>query len=365
MKLNKYIAMGLLACLPFSSCSYLDKEPDTEITIDMVFENKRNVESWLANIYDGIPNPSRGWLVGESWEIFADDLTPSYRWYQWEFSDLTKMVNGGTWTPNTKWGGNLWQRMPQKIREAYIFIERVHALPSDDLSEEEVNYMKAEARFLAAYYWWQLAETYGPIPFKPDYIAPTDFDLTELMVGQRPFDEVVNYCDQEMLAAAQQLPPVWQTNEKYGRITSVMALTIRAKMLLFAASPLVNGNEWYASHKNREGENLFSTTYDPNKWVRAAEACKMLICSGKPDIRAGWAGGEDRAPHGHRRGERLRGHRAMRELSRRGDRPKAPQQGPRPDPQGRAHLRENEGRLAPREARGGGMQEAPPHLRAP
>lgn len=277
MKLNKYIAMGLLACLPFSSCSYLDKEPDTEITIDMVFENKRNVESWLANIYDGIPNPSRGWLVGESWEIFADDLTPSYRWYQWEFSDLTKMVNGGTWTPNTKWGGNLWQRMPQKIREAYIFIERVHALPSDDLSEEEVNYMKAEARFLAAYYWWQLAETYGPIPFKPDYIAPTDFDLTELMVGQRPFDEVVNYCDQEMLAAAQQLPPVWQTNEKYGRITSVMALTIRAKMLLFAASPLVNGNEWYASHKNREGENLFSTTYDPNKWVRAAEACKMLI----------------------------------------------------------------------------------------
>ena len=121
------------------------------------------------------------------------------------------------------------------------------------------------------------AETYGPIPFKPDYIAPTDFDLTELMVGQRPFDEVVNYCDQEMLAAAQQLPPVWQSNEKYGRITSVMALTIRAKMLLFAASPLVNGNEWYASHKNREGENLFSTTYDPNKWVRAAEACKMLI----------------------------------------------------------------------------------------
>ena len=68
MKLNKYIAMGLLACLPFSSCSYLDKEPDTEITIDMVFENKRNVESWLANIYDGIPNPSRGWLakVGKS-----------------------------------------------------------------------------------------------------------------------------------------------------------------------------------------------------------------------------------------------------------------------------------------------------------
>ena len=128
MKLNKYIAMGLLACLPLSSCSYLDKEPDTEITIDMVFENKTKIESWLANIYAGIPNPGKGWLCDMGWEIFADDLTPSYRWYQWEFSNLTKIT--GDWTPNTQWGGNLWQRMPQKIREAYIFIERVHALPS-------------------------------------------------------------------------------------------------------------------------------------------------------------------------------------------------------------------------------------------
>ena len=127
-------------------------------------------------------------------------------------------------------------------------------MPEADLSQKEVDYMKAEARFLAAYYWWQLLETYGPIPFRPNYIAPTDFTLSDLMVGQRPFDEIVSHLDNEMLEAAKQLPPVWQSVEKYGRITSVMCLTIRAKMLLFAASPLVNGNEWYIGHKNKEGD---------------------------------------------------------------------------------------------------------------
>ena len=56
-----------------------------------------------------------------------------------------------------------------------------------------------------------------------------------------------------------------------------MALTVRARMLLFAASPLVNGNPWYANYRNHDGELVFSSTYDPNKWAKAAEACKLCI----------------------------------------------------------------------------------------
>lgn len=275
MKLRKYIVTGLIGIVSLGSCTYLDKEPDTEINIDMVFENKTKVESWLANVYSRIPNPGNDWLNTYGWEVFADDLTASARWQQWDWPNITKILGG--WTPNTQWAGNFWDGLPRKIRQAYIFIERVHALPEADLPQKEVDYMKAEARFLAAYYWWQLLETYGPIPFRPNYIAPTDFTLSDLMVGQRPFDEIVSHLDNEMLEAAKQLPPVWQSVEKYGRITSVMCLTIRAKMLLFAASPLVNGNEWYIGHKNKEGEELFNSTYSQEKWVKAAEACKLLL----------------------------------------------------------------------------------------
>ena len=38
MKLKKYIVAGLIGIVSLGSCTYLDKEPDTEIDIDMVFE---------------------------------------------------------------------------------------------------------------------------------------------------------------------------------------------------------------------------------------------------------------------------------------------------------------------------------------
>lgn len=73
------------------------------------------------------------------------------------------------------------------------------------------------------------------------------------MIGQSPFDEVVDYCDQQMLEAANALPAIYDDPSKYGRINKIMALTVRSRMLLFAASPLVNGNEWYKDYRNKAG----------------------------------------------------------------------------------------------------------------
>lgn len=282
MKLIKYMVIGFISLSLITSCTdFLDKEPDPELDINMVFENKTKVESWLAGVYSGIPNPGSEWLNSVGWEIFADDLTPSKRWQQWEWKNIPKIF--GEWTPNTHWDGGYWHRMPRLIRQGYIFLDKVKALPSSDLSQKEVDYMKAETRFLIAYYYWLLVKTYGPIPFQPDYIAPADFVLSDLMIGQTPFDEIVDYLDKEMLEASKQLPASYQNVEKHGRVTSVMCLTIRSKMLLFAASPLVNGNEWYKDHLNDKNQELFNTTYDPKKWERAAEACELLLTEAEND----------------------------------------------------------------------------------
>jgi len=269
------IFAGLFGLFSFFSCNYLDKEPDTELNMNMVYENKTKVEDVLAYVYAGLPNPSKAWLNDIGWEIYGDDVTPSKRWQQWDWGNIPKIF--GEWTPNTGWSGNFWADYPKRIRESYLFRKNVHALPDSDLPQAEVDRMKAECRFLAAYYWWGLTETYGPIPFKPDYIAPSDFKLSDLLVGRTPFDDIVNYLDKEMLDASKELPANYENVEKYGRITSIMCLTVRAKMLLFAASPLVNGNDWYKNYTNKDGTPLFNSTYDPNKWVKAAEACKLLL----------------------------------------------------------------------------------------
>ena len=259
-----------------TSCvDYLDKEPDTELTLPMVFEDKTRIEGWLANVYSHVPDPYWGYARKLGWDILSDDMTASERWRQWDWKVIPMLL--GEWTPSTDWDGNYWARLPQLIREANIFIENVHPLPEQGISATEVTYMKAEMRFMIAYYYYLLSNTYGPVPFKPNYIAPTDFNLADLMEGQRPYYEVVDWVDKELQEVAKILPPKYTEARKYGRATSIMCLAVRARMLLFAASPLVNGNPDYANHKNKDGENLFSTTEDKSKWAYAAQACKELI----------------------------------------------------------------------------------------
>lgn len=276
-KFFTFLAAGLMTLGTSTSCSdYLDKEPDTELDMDMVFTNREKVYQMLAYVYNVIHEPDKYHYITDGYEVLADDATPSKRWRQWNWK-LTIGKIFGEWTVNSAWDGNLWGGMPRCIRQGYILSQRIKALPEQSLPQSEVDNIKNEVKFLTAYGWWLIAENHGAIPFKPDYIAPTNFTLADLMQGQAKFDDVVNYCDKEMLDAANALPSKYVDPSKFGRITKIMALTVRSRMLLFAASPLVNGNPWYANYCNHDGELVFGATYDPQKWVKAAEAAKLCI----------------------------------------------------------------------------------------
>lgn len=275
MKYLKKIALVLFAAAACGSCSFLDKESDTELTLPMVFNDKTRAEQWLAGCYSMIPDPIWGWTRHLGWEILGDDITPSERWRQYDWNVIPMIL--GNWNTSTGWNGNYWADLPKKIRACYIFMENVKPLPEQKLSLQEVEYMKAECRFLAAYYYSLLIDVYGPIPFKPGHITPVDATLAEMMEGQTPYDDIVDWIEKELLAVSKLLPATYPEGSKYGRATSVMCLAVRARMLLFAASPLVNGNPDYAGHKNNKGEELFNSTPDPDKWERAKDASKLLI----------------------------------------------------------------------------------------
>lgn len=275
MKRISHILFTLLLLLPAASCSFLDKEPDTELTLEMVFNDKTRTMGWLAGVYSDIPDPYMGYGRFLGWEVLGDDMTPSERWRQWNWKVIPFIL--GEWTPTSDWDGNYWATLPQRIREAQIFIQNVHALPDQGIGSQEVEYMKAECEFLIAYYYWLLANTYGAIPFTPDVLYDTDATTEELQIGQSPYYTVIDWCDSTLLAVADKLPAKYTSAQKYGRATSVMALAVRARMLLYAASPLVNGNTDYAGYTNDQGEAIFSQTYDPERWQRAAEACRLLI----------------------------------------------------------------------------------------
>ena len=74
-----------------------------------------------------------------------------------------------------------------------------------------------------------MIELYGAIPFTPGVLVAVDAPESEMMTSQRPYAEVVDWIDKELLEVSEHLPAVYPNNTDWGRATSIMALAIRAK----------------------------------------------------------------------------------------------------------------------------------------
>ena len=260
-------ATGMTGCADF-----IDNAPDNILTMEAVFAERVRMEDWLSGCYNKIPDAY--WDLARNWGLdsMSDDLSPSQRWQQWWGGSVLGFIVG-EWYTNSSWSANIWDGCPQRIRSAYQFIENAHALPDQNVSEEDITRMKNECRFLIAYYYWIMLETYGGIPF---FDGLANVEDPNLMRGQETFDSMVDWIDNELIEVSKLLPAK-QEETVAGRATSIMCLAVRARMLLFAASPLVNGNDWYKGFTNYDGQERFNSTYDPSKWKRAADACKELI----------------------------------------------------------------------------------------
>lgn len=277
MKKHYYIILLLSFILNGTSCSdYLDYQPDDFLTMEMIFTDKIRTEDWLASVYSSVPSPMWGYFKDHGFNIMGDDITIPQEWRPFGWSNVYAYTTAN-WSPISGWNPYYWVELPKRIRTGLVFLENVRVIPEAGLTQQYVDQMKNEVRFLIAYYYSLMIELYGPIPFAPGVIYPVDAPTSELMIGQTPYDEIVEWIDNELKDVSTKLPSVYPDNNDWGRVTSVMALAIRARTLLFAASPLFNGNPDLKDWQNHEGVNLFKPNIDAQKWEKAAAAHKELI----------------------------------------------------------------------------------------
>lgn len=271
-----FIISSLILGFTTGCSDYLDKMPDDQLTLEMIFEDKTRTEDWLAGVYSGMPDPLWGYFTREGWNVMGDDMTMPAEWqpFGWKNSYVYTQAN---WNSLSGWSPAYWIEYPKRIRSALIFIENVKPNETQGMTSEYATRMKYEARFLIAYYYSLMLEIYGPFPFKPGVIEEVDAPASELMIPQIPYDQIVDWVDAEFVEVAKHLPAVYEETSDWGRATAAMCYAARARMLLFAASPLFNGNPDFKDWKNGNGDNLFKPDADPTKWKRAANAHKELI----------------------------------------------------------------------------------------
>lgn len=281
MKKQNSIYTLLIALLCFvSSCDYLgvsDQLAGGLQNTEQVFDNVSYTKRWYANVFAGIPDYSgiNSVNVGafkNPWTGMCDELVVGY-------GNSSKYNNSDRNAANM--GFHRYGDCYKYIRQANIFLQKAHPIMTtgtqgDQLLEDELTQMKANVRFMRAFYHYLLFEQYGPIILVKDkiYNATEDQD-----VPRNTVDEVIEYIDSELTAVASELTqePIFEDKDYRAWPTKGVALAVRAKLWLYAASPLLNGGYREALPvTNPDGTRLFPD-YDAGKWEKALAACKDFI----------------------------------------------------------------------------------------
>lgn len=259
-----------------SSCSdFLDVVPDNVLQYEDLFSSRQRALSALVMAYDGTPYDNRNgmpWTLGDEWvvsnpqtdlvrtEIMGNSIMRGNQ------SSLSPLLS--TWT-----GSNYKRGLYGVIRDCDMFILNVDAIP--DMTAEEKTDWKAQAKFMKAYYMFTLVKCYGPIVI-PKIVDPNALH-EDLYLPRSKVEDCFDYIIKLLDEAIPDLRGRAGYNE-LGLVDKVTAASIKARVLLYRASPFFNGNsEYYSNFLDHDEEPFFSMTYDNEKWKAAADAADEAI----------------------------------------------------------------------------------------
>ncbi len=180
-----------------------------------------------------------------------------------------RISSGGINANNADRG--LWGTTFQMVRAANIFLKNKDSIRISAATRE---YWTGQVRFLRAWYIFTLLKHYGGIPLIGDKIFG---DNEKIDVARSSYEACIKYLAGELDAAAAALPQSYRPGDvNQLRVTKGTALAVKARMLLYAASPLFNSGS-----RADDPEHLLSfPSADPERWKQASDAAKAVISLG-------------------------------------------------------------------------------------
>lgn len=283
--MKKHLKIFTLALAAFAlsvpSCNYLDIVPDETPDEMAPFRDQYSTERYLYGCYSFMP---------KMYQYMQYNNTTELAWSKAGWGTGNIVV--GTQTPTSLGQYTFWNRYYGAIKRCYQLLDALEGVP---LMQEAVkDQYRGEAKFLIAYYHFQLMKAYGPIPIVDKSFPPTVVDVEAF-----PARSDINTCAQwisDLFDEAFELLPIVQPDEYYGRASGTVAKAMKAKMWLYVASPLFNGNTEFYSNSLIDpvtGEHLMPQAVDNSKWsktleyaLEAARVCEqngIALYYGTPD----------------------------------------------------------------------------------
>lgn len=260
--MKKYIWIAGILLLSFSSCNgFLDYNENSDYDQQMVFNTTWSNEDFVTGIYSYLPGGTSD--IGSALRSSGCDEAE----YSWPSSGIQRYYDSSWSARNTI--DDKWSTYYKAIRLCNDYLENGTGKTWEQFQYDK-DYAKImrkyknrewEVKALRAYYYFELVKRYNRIPLITTLLSEEESNRQKPVSYQDVVDFIVKECDE--VSKDDKLPTVYDGyyDNETGRVTRQFALALKARALLYAASPL----------NNPEAET------NSTKWIKAAEAAKVLI----------------------------------------------------------------------------------------
>lgn len=247
---SKYLILAGVIALTGSliGCNdnFLDINATDRISDDAIVADSSIFEDYVINRYMGVrlqdkeaegtpPGFGRGFEYA-LWASLTDEAI-------YNSDDNTWLIQQGLLAPeNVGIAGTIWSRSYRSIREINYALNHIDEVV---MSQKRKDLLTAELKFIRAYRYHDLVRNYGSVVLMGDTVYSLDNNLTADELFQKAsIADGIKYVADQLTAAAAVLPAANDSKWQLGRATKGAALALKARILLYAASPLYNAGTW-------------------------------------------------------------------------------------------------------------------------
>ncbi len=283
-KLIKILLSLILALLlPACEDALLNKTPLDSYSDATLWSDPALASAYLNYVYYGLNQPFQGVMLGSACDEMPVGRGSSSQAYNLGTISADVGTNIFSWL---NWNTDNWRNV-QRIN---LFLDNIDGIkdkyPASGQAavKAKTDVLKGEALFLRAFIYHNFCRFYGGVP-----IMKTANKLDDDFAGleRATFEETVNFIAKDCDDAATLLP--LKADQEMGRPTKEAALTLKSRILLFAASDLTadgtaaNELVGYKSGTNRV--TLWTNAKNAAKAVMDLGTAK-LADFGAPDLAA-------------------------------------------------------------------------------
>ena len=209
--MKKFAIILLMGGVLLSGCNYLDIVPDERNTPENTYQNPQAAKNYLYSCYSKMPDPRVSEALDKYSAAEIINVIEKSEWvtfprgyYSPSSPQLTKGYYDNIWTG---------------LHQCYQFLSVVDFTP--DIEPDDLQYYKAEATLLIAYYHWLSFRAYGPSVIMRENIDP--LTPIEELPERSSVDEVVQFIDEKITEAETIGLAEKHYRDDYGRFTKYVA----------------------------------------------------------------------------------------------------------------------------------------------